>query len=124
MHSQKFVSALYMIVLIIPWLFLYEVFPFYSSNITVTVEILIYIAFSIILGITLIYINKDIKKLKNPIGNIDTNHKFTGDNKGNNNSFHSYKFLNVYYKTLRILILITFCFLILILILIGISYFL
>lgn len=115
-------SILYILILVIPWLFLYEIFPFYTSNITVTIEIIVYLILCILLGVTLLFINKDLKKLKSNDKITDISRKNMENTKTSITFDKKNKVIIVYYNAIRIFIFLTFCFLILLLILIGISY--
>jgi hypothetical protein len=97
---------LYLVIVAIPWLFLLEMLPFNYAAITVLNEISLYILWSIIIILAVMYIRKDIKKLS-----IESDAGFS-----------SKRMWNVSFYILQVLLFITLAFLVITLIVIGISF--
>lgn len=97
---------LYLVIVAMPWLFMLEMLPFNYAAITVFTEISLYILWSIVIILSIIYIRKDIKKLS-----IESD---TG--------FSSKRMWNVSFYILQVLLFITLAFLLITLIVIGVSF--
>ncbi|QHQ59474.1 hypothetical protein Ana3638_00565 [Anaerocolumna sedimenticola] len=96
----------YLVAVVVPWLFVFEMLPFNYAAMTIPVEVGIYILWSIVLILSAILTKKDIKK-------------YTFDSTGETVSKRMWKVIFVIF---RILMLFTLAYLLLSLLLIGISY--
>ena len=96
----------YLVIVVVPWLFAFEMLPFNYAAMTIPVEIGIYILWSVVLILSVFLTKKDIKK-------------YTFDSTGEMLSKRMWKVIFVIF---RVLILFTLAYLLLSLLLIGISY--
>ncbi len=97
---------LYLVIVLVPWLFVFEMLPFNYAAMTVPVEVGIYILWCVVLILSVFLTKKDIKK-------------YTFDSTGETVSKRMWK---VIFTIFRILMLFTLAYLLLSLLLIGISY--
>ena len=98
--------VLYLVILVIPWMFSFEMLPISFGNISVFAEVGLYILWSIILILSVKQLKRDIKN-------------YTYEEAGETVSKRMWK---VTFTIMRILMLITLAYLVLVLIFIAISY--
>jgi hypothetical protein len=98
--------VLYLVILVIPWMFSFEMLPISYGTISVFAEVSLYILWSIILILSVIQIKRDIKKYT-----LDTIDETV-----------SKRMWKLTFNMMRILLLITLAYLVLVLIFIAISY--
>jgi hypothetical protein len=98
--------ALYIVILIVPWLFAFEILPIPYNNIPVLAEVALYFVWSIVLILAIIPVRKDIRK-----NAFDSGGGVTGKKTG-----------KIPLTIIWYLMLITLAYLLLCLILIGISF--
>ena len=99
-------SFFYLVIVLVPWLFVFEMLPFNYGAMPIPVEVGIYILWSIVLVLSVFLTKKDIKK-------------YTFDSTGETVSKRMWK---VIFMIFRLLMLFTLAYLLLSLLLIGISY--
>lgn len=97
---------LYLVIVALPWLFMFEMLPFHYADITVLTEISLYILWSILIIFTIIYIRKDIKKLS-----LESDAGFS-----------SKRMWHVSFWIMQVLLIITVSFLVITLAVIGFSF--
>lgn len=98
--------AIYFILLIVPWMFTFEMLPITYANIPVIAEVILYLVWSILLTLGIVEVRKDIR-------NISAYWRDTAISK---------RMWMLIFNITWYLMLITLAFLILCVILIGISY--
>ncbi|MGB8453090.1 MAG: hypothetical protein WCD89_12275 [Anaerocolumna sp.] len=98
--------VLYLVILIIPWMFGFEMLPIPYGTISIFTEVSLYILWSIILIFSILQIKRDIKN-------------YTFEEADETVSKRMWK---VTFTIMRVLLLLTLAYLILTLIFIGISY--
>lgn len=98
--------ALYFVILIVPWMFSFEMLPIPYGELSVLAEAGLYVLWSLILILSVIQVKRDIEK-------------YTFDMDSETVSKRMWK---VIFIIMRVLMLITLAYLVLCLLLIGISY--
>ncbi len=98
--------VLYLVIVLLPWMFGFEMLPIPYSSLSVFIEVIMYILWSVILVLSVKQIKKDIRN-------------YTFDSANETVSKRMWK---VIFSIMRILMLLTLAYLILTLVIIGVSY--